>query len=644
MVKERIQELNTCIQEMFDDTESDKEAKLFKEIKDNPKAFYKYANEKKKGKSVIGPLKTGDKFDSDPKRMAELLSTQYESVFSKPAEDLSHHLGKRSVESRLDFIRVTVADILSAIKAMKNGSSPGPDGIPVSFYKDYAEELAPSIAAIWRYSMLRGKQVEEPIFAIITPLHKGGPKCYAKNYRPVALTDHFYKIFERVLRSEIVKYLEENDLMNVTQHGFRSGRSTTTQLLEYFDSVLGMLEEGHYVDSIYLDFAKAFDKVDHEILLIKMAKLGIRGHVLTWMSSFLKCRQQAVRVGGKLSSKVWVKSGVPQGSVLGPLLFLIMMHDTNEQIDQATLSSYADDTKLWQKITCLNDNIILQEELVKLYEWARLNNMDFNGDKFEGLSFGKDEEQAYIAPNGLPIVQNKVVKDLGVHIEENLKFTQHIKNIVAKGKRMDGWIRRTIKSRRKEDMKVLLKSLVQSQVEYCCVLWSPKDQATINMIESVQAQFTQRISEYQEFSEELGMPVCSVSYQDRLKDLKIYSLERRRERMQILYINKVILGLIPNPGLEIQYCPRNKYRVVPKQNRHQSGWIRQARDASLFVQGPLLYNSLPSALRELEDLEKSKLENVASFKQKLDKHLEGIPDVPGTANSILYHNGINYGL
>ena len=380
----------------------------------------------------------------------------------------------------------------------------------------------------------------------------------AKNYRPVALTNHMYKIFERVVRKEIVIYLEDNDLMNVTQHGFRSGRSTTTQLLEYFDSVLSMVEEGHYVDSIYLDFAKAFDKVDHNILLTKMAKLGIRGHLYTWISSFLKCRQQAVRVEGVLSDRVWVKSGVPQGSVLGPLLFLIMMHDINEYIDHAILSSYADDTKLWQKITCLNDSVLLQEELVKLYEWARLNNMDFNPDKFEGVSFGDEEEQAYYAPDGKVIQQSKVVKDLGVHIEENLKFQQHINNIVAKGKRMDGWILRTICSRSKVDMKVLLKSLVQSQVEYCCVMWSPRDQATINMIESVQAQFTRRIQEYQEFNEELGMPVCSLSYEERLKDLKIYSLERRRERMQILYMYKIILGLLPNPGVEFQYCPRNK--------------------------------------------------------------------------------------
>ena len=128
-------------------------------------------------------------------------------------DDLTYHRGKRSVDSRLTRITVTKEDIIRAINAIKNGSARGPDGIPVSFYKDYAEELAPSLAAIWNYSMEHRKQMEEPIFAIITPLHKGGPKCYAKNYRPVALTNHFYKIFERVLKKEIVQYLEVNDLL-----------------------------------------------------------------------------------------------------------------------------------------------------------------------------------------------------------------------------------------------------------------------------------------------------------------------------------------------------------------------------------------------------------------------------------------------
>ena len=162
----------------------------------------------------------------------------------------------------------------------------------------------------------------------------------------MALTNHLTKIFERVLRKSINDYLDANNLMNPSQHGFRSGRSTITQLLNYYESIMDILIQGDSVDSIYLDFLKAFDKVDHNILLAKLSNLGIGGKIHTWISTFLKNRQQAVRVDGHLSEKVWVKSGVPQGSVLGPLLFLIMMLDITDKIKHSKLSSFADDIRL----------------------------------------------------------------------------------------------------------------------------------------------------------------------------------------------------------------------------------------------------------------------------------------------------------
>ena len=159
-------------------------------------------------------------------------------------------------------------------------------------------------------------QPDNPILAIITPIHKGGPMSNPGNYRPIALTNHLItKLFERLLRNALVPYLERNNLMNESQHGFRTGRSTTTQLLNYYDSIITLIEEGNHVDAIYLDFSKAFDKVDHNILLCKIKILGIGGKIYSWIECFLKHRQQAVRVQGILSDREWVLSGVPQGSV-----------------------------------------------------------------------------------------------------------------------------------------------------------------------------------------------------------------------------------------------------------------------------------------------------------------------------------------
>ena len=639
---EEVKKIHKKMQSILDEAADMKETKLLNGIKSNPRAFYKHANQTRKGKTKIGPLLSKGKYYSDPIKMANLLSQQYESVFSEPREDISQHQNIKLTTATLNDIEIKTDDIIKAISEMVNGSAAGPDGIPVVFYKDYAEVISKPLLMIWRNSLDSGVQPDEPILAIITPLHKGGPKCFAKNYRPVALTNHMTKIFERVLRKRINEYLDENGLMNPTQHGFRSGRSTMTQLLNYYENIMDIVVEGCAVDSIYLDFSKAFDKVDHNILLAKLQNLGIGGKIHSWITSFLKNRQQVVRVEGFLSEKVWVKSGVPQGSVLGPLLFLIMMLDITNGIKYGTLSSFADDTRLWMRIRNLLDTNKLQEDLDALYQWSEANNMDFNSDKFEGQSYGKDEEQYYRAPDLSSIAQNNVLKDLGVYMAEDLKFENHIHNVVAKGRRMSGWVKRTIRSRRADHMKVLLKSLVRSQVEYCCMLWSPREQRLINLIESVQRDFTRQISKYQQYDDVLKMPLCAVSYSDRLKDLKIYSLERRRERMQILYLYKMTLHVVPNAGFEWSYCPRRKLTITPKISSKQ-GWAHTLRNSSFSVIGPKLFNSIPKELRELPDLAKTPKQLISQFKVNLDKYLSTIPDMPGQANSLLDHEGIDYG-
>eukprot|EP00111_Clytia_hemisphaerica_P014640 TCONS_00043147-protein len=150
-------------------------------------------------------------------------------------------------------------------------------------------------------------------------------RSLASNYRPVALTSHVIKIFEKLLRAHIVKHMDENNLFNPNQHGFRSGRSCLSQILEQYDLILNILDKDANADVVYLDFSKAFDKVDHSIVLRKIKKLGIDGKLLQWLKSFLTERKQSVLVNGVTSESQQVISGVPQGSVLGPLIFLILI-------------------------------------------------------------------------------------------------------------------------------------------------------------------------------------------------------------------------------------------------------------------------------------------------------------------------------
>ena len=188
---------------------------------------------------------------------------------------------------------------------------------------------------MWRASLDTGLMPEGRSKSIITPIFKGGNKSEAKDYRPVSLTNHTTKIFERVLRKALIKHMESNNVLNNTQHGFRSGRSCISQLLSYYDSVLSLLDQGHAVDAIYLDFAKAFDKVDHTILLKKLSSVNVGGKIWSWIKEFLTNREQRVKVEGFTSAPRRVISGVPQGSVLGPLLFLVMIMDIDKETFEA---------------------------------------------------------------------------------------------------------------------------------------------------------------------------------------------------------------------------------------------------------------------------------------------------------------------
>ena len=313
------------------------------------------------------------------------------------------------------------------------------------------------------------------------------------------------------------------------------------------------------------------------------------------------------------------------------------MIDINLNILNAAIGSFADDTRMWDIINEVHKPHTLQQNLNTVYSWAETNNMEFNDDKFEGIRFGHTNIAfEYHTPKGITITQNENVKDLGIVFEQSLLFSTHITNIVAKGHRTAGWALRVFKSRDTTTMLTLLKSLIISQVEYGCVLWSPLDTKHINLIERVQRQFTSKMAKFQTYDQTLNMPVCSTDYHERLRQLKLYSLERRRDRYTIIYIYKKIIGLVPNPGLQYTENIRTGIVIKPKHDKHAARGTARIRNTSFFVKGPLMYNHLPSILRQREYVTVPTKAQVEKFKKKLDSHLETIPDLPGTlANSLI---------
>ena len=296
--------------------------------------------------------------------MAEILAEQYSSVFSTPSTN------PPSIEDSylpINNIKISPDEIVEAIDELKASAASGPDGIPAILLKKCKIPLSNALSSLWNKSMETGDIPTSLKSSIIPPSHKGGNKSEAANYRPIALTSHLIKIYEKVIRKRLTSFLDANDCLNKNQHGFRKGRSCLTQLLAHHNNIIHLLEMGYNVDVVYLDFAKAFDKVDHNILLHKLKSHGINGKTLRWIQAFLEKRTQKVVVNGKLSSPHQVISGVPQGSVLGPLLFLILIGDIDENTMHSLISSFADDTRATKGLKEETDAASLQNDLFHTY-------------------------------------------------------------------------------------------------------------------------------------------------------------------------------------------------------------------------------------------------------------------------------------
>ena len=268
---------------------------------------------------------------TDKKKMADMLQDQFTSVFSDPNSlDISHpdfspsNISSHFQEADFDF---SDEDIISAAGEIKADSACGPDGIPAILLKTCIAELCIPLRIIWSESIYSGTVPAFYKHSYVTPLYKKGYRVIASNYRPVSLTSHIVKIYERILRKVIVSFLEDNNILCHNQHGFRSGRSCLTQMLGHFDDIL----EGHTnkvdTDAIYIDYAKAFDKVDHQLLLAKLKLYGFTEKHLNWVRSFLTNRTQNVVLDGIHSYVSNIISGVPQGTVLGPILFILFIND-----------------------------------------------------------------------------------------------------------------------------------------------------------------------------------------------------------------------------------------------------------------------------------------------------------------------------
>ena len=342
------------------------------------------------------------------------------------------------------------------------------------------------------------------------------------------------KVYERAIRSELFPIVF--DKIDKRQHGFLPKKSCETQLIPFYEKLANSLNRGSRTDVIYFDFAKAFDSVNHDIILHKLKfQYGIDSLLLKFFVEYLSNRFQRVVVNGQFSSQLPVQSGVPQGSILGPVLFVLFINDITANIDaDSGICLYADDTKLYRDIRSADDQVKLQRDIDSLTTWASVNKMKFHPDKCKFLSVSLNRDNNHHEPytiNDATICQVNSEKDLGVHITSRLSWTDHCNYLYSKANRNLGLMKRTcsfIKNR--SQRRSLYLAMVRSQLEHCSTVWSPSSTTSIEKLESLQKRAIKWVfnEQYCSYSPELYYLRCKelnllpIKYKLVLKDLKLF--------------------------------------------------------------------------------------------------------------------------
>ena len=433
-------------------------------------------------------------------------------------------------------MNITTKGVLKLLTGLKTNKAIGPDLVSTRFLKDNADEIAPIFTRLFQHTLASGEVPKDWQTTNVIAIYKKGPRSEPSNYRPVSLTCVGSKMLEHIIYHSVMEHLEQNNILVSNQHGFRSRHSCETQLLITIEDIASRINEKKQVDMLILDFSKAFDTVAHQRLIKKLDYYGIRNHTLQWINNWLTTRTQRVVVDGEASPRVYVKSGVPQGTVLGPLLFLLYINDITVGL-KSDIRLFADECVLYRTINSPEDAAMLQYDLNTLVQWSNTWQMSFNASKCSLLRIHKKKAPLQTSYTMLEHTLNTVQHHpyLGVEISSDLNWQHHINNTTSKANRSANFVRRNLKQCSTETKSLAYKALVRPILEYASTVWDPHQVNQISQIEKIQRKSARFVT---------GNYSREASVTTMLENLNWPTLQERRIGARLNMIYKIVNQLV----------------------------------------------------------------------------------------------------
>ena len=536
----------------------------FEKTTNNPQEMWKTINKlinKKSKTTTISEIKTENGSFTDPKEITNILNEYFCNIGYNLAQNLestsvqpSSYVDQRETEFKLD--PVTEAEVYKYLSNVKPTKSTGYDKIPPKLIKDAAGVISRSLTIIFNKSIISGIFPEDLKIAVLSPIFKKGDRSSCGNYRPISVLSVIAKILEKIAFDQLCKYFDNNNIISNEQSGFRKNYSTETSLLAVTNRWYCNMDKGLLNGVLFLDLKKAFDCVDHQILLNKLAMYGVCDLTLKWFESYLSNRKQTCKVNNIFSEMRQTKTGVPRGSNLGPLLFLTYVNDLPNCSGNASASMFADDTNITatgQTVQELQTN--LNNNLEKVHHWLLANKLTLSYNKTEYMIIGSRQKILNIQEEPLISIGNETIKKiskcktLGVIIDDKLLWKDHINEISAKVSKGLGIMRRIKTFVTQSVMQSIYNSLILPYFDYCNMVWENTAKYNLQKVQKMQNRAARILT-----GSSYDVPTT-----DLMRQLKWQTLEDRRDHKKALLMHKVKNGTAPD-------LIKNLFNICDNQN------------------------------------------------------------------------------